>query len=149
MKSDPKSDPVLDMVRVLPWHEDPVPSRTTSLVDTGIPSVSVSFTPLSKDPKLREQSLKDLQQVLSIETVEELTQYEDKVFALLAQDPSNVIHLLTDPVSTLQEIGVKLTPWALSELKNVRQKILTPQALQALAAIKKLSIKIEPDVGGK
>lgn len=150
MDSPPTSDPVLDMVRSLPWHEEPVPNNTTAIVNPGIPAINITFARSAKDPKLREENLKDLHEVLSVETVAELTKFEDQIFEKLAADPSRAIHLLTDPLNTLQDLGVKLTPSATAELQNVRQKMITPQVLQALAAIKQLSIKVEgPFPGGQ
>jgi hypothetical protein len=149
MSSHSGTDPALEVVRALPWIEDPVPTRTTSVASLGVPGIGVTFARLPQDPKQRDETLEDLRQMFSPETVEELTKHEDEVFARLAQNPSAAAHLLTDPVTALDALGVKLSARALAELKTIRQKMITPQALQALAVIKQLSIKVDASTGGK
>lgn len=137
------NDQILNRITNLSWESESVPSRTDALVKLGNPKINLIIEPLSKDPKVREDQIKQMKTIFSPEAVEELIKNEQQVYGWLAQNPQNAIQLIADPISIFEKIGIKLSPYVLSELQMLRQKLITPEVLKALAEVKHLSVKMD------
>ncbi|HEV8427036.1 MAG TPA: hypothetical protein VGQ41_03930 [Pyrinomonadaceae bacterium] len=131
----------LDRIAQLPWDRPEAERRVETRIRYEEPTFNVSFDPLPTDPVARQKSLSQLSEFVSIETLNEIDASEKLILSWLAKDSANPIKFFADPVSSLLEAQVQLSPRAISEISDTRNKQLATIDPNALASIKNLNVK--------
>ena len=132
-------DPITRRIAALPWTPRARGDAEAHL-QFRPPTVTVTVDEVDPD-KLRGHLRKHLHGRLSPETIDELADAEPRLRKHASQDPALAATLLTDPEAGFAAIKLELSPQTWRELRDLRQRVLRPEALDGLARITTLAVK--------
>lgn len=132
-------DPITRRIAALPWTPRARGDAEAQL-QFRPPTVTVVIDEVDPE-KLRGQLRKHLHGMLSPEAIDELVAAEPRLRKYASQDPALAATLLTDPEAGFAAAKLELSPQTLRELRDLRQRVLRPEALDGLARIATLAVK--------